>query len=767
MTGGDLTGFVEQFGFYSSNGEYNGSIYDDLAWNETHRYIKTRAEAQLDVTYAVFEGLVALMAVVGNAMVIVVFKRERRLRRRTNFYIVSLAAADFLVGLLGVPFAVLSSVGLPRNLHACLFTISLLIVLCTISIFCLVAVSVDRYWAILHPMAYSRNVRTKTAIVIISLCWLAGSIIGFLPLFGWHETPQEDTCLFLKVMDYDYLVFLYFATIITPALVMLAFYAHIYRVIVRQLRQIVTMNPSGGLSSDSRRSSESSRIRVSTMKSCKSGRGGTMLRVLGAAQKREVKATQNLSIIVMFFMVCWIPLYTINFIVAFCRDCRIPSTLMFFCIILSHLNSAVNPLLYAYHLKDFRAALRNLIMSMLGYDVTTQELNYRASLASQQQQFAQRHSIVDKRLSLQPKVYIDSPVYHRTQQQLRQQQSKLLQQRSLERSESGASFQSFNKKRLISTTRSEPGSPNVIVSNSAVNASPAGSTCSSPSLRYEMSAAGGLLLDVTASHRGKYEMWGIAEVSSINEDSGLRKSLDNVDDNGDDRKDNDELADTISVEVEISDCRENEMIDYPSDRDQLPHLCYRLTEEDRNLSSLYNIVMSKRRSHSTCCILNVPSSNEQHTFECVYLIESHSPTRILQSPNNNVVNKTNHIEKLCTNPQVCSLSRVDNENNNCNQHHYSKHASSPNFSSYSEQSGDYESPPVSKSFSLFNSANNGQSLRKSQEGAHVDAKAANIPPTTHSSLLKSFITGRGADAPQIQHRIRSFKLNKRSHSNDK
>ncbi|EAT35886.2 AAEL011970-PA, partial [Aedes aegypti] len=192
---------------------------------------------------------------------------------------------------------------------------------------------------------------------IISLCWLAGSIIGFLPLFGWHETPQVDTCLFLKVMDYDYLVFLYFSTIITPALIMLAFYAHIYRVIIKQLRQIVTMNPSGGLSSESRRSSESSRIRISAIKPgrCKSnGHGGTMLRVLGAAQKREVKATQNLSIIVLFFMICWIPLYTINCVVAFCRDCTIPPTLMLFCIILSHLNSAVNPLLYAYHLKDFR-----------------------------------------------------------------------------------------------------------------------------------------------------------------------------------------------------------------------------------------------------------------------------------------------------------------------------------------------------------------------------------------------------------------------------
>lgn len=119
---------------------------------------------QLNYYYTVLELLVALVACVGNALVITVFHRERRLRKRTNYYIVSLAMADFLVGVLGIPFAILASIGLPTNLYGCLLTLSTLVVLCTISIFCLVAVSIDRYWAILYPLAYSRNVRTKTAI---------------------------------------------------------------------------------------------------------------------------------------------------------------------------------------------------------------------------------------------------------------------------------------------------------------------------------------------------------------------------------------------------------------------------------------------------------------------------------------------------------------------------------------------------------------------------------------------------------------------------
>ncbi|XP_017008663.2 uncharacterized protein AdoR isoform X1 [Drosophila takahashii] len=367
--------------------------------------------SELNIPYTVFEVLVAIVSIIGNVLVIIVFRRERKLRRRTNYYIVSLAMADLLVGSLGIPFAILASIGLPRNLHACLFTVSLLVVLCTISIFCLVAVSVDRYWAILYPMAYSRNVRTRTAIFIISMCWVAGTIVGFLPLFGWHaDVNHNQECLFVEVMDYNYLVFLYFATIITPALLMLAFYTHIYRVIIKQVRQIVTMNPASDLS----RRSSAAVVQVTTPG--RAGHTGTMLRVLGAARKRDVKATQNLSIIVLFFMICWIPLYTINCIKAFCPDCYVHPKLTLFCIILSHLNSAVNPVLYAYHLKDFRAALKNLLLKMMGVDIDQQaEAIHRFSVASQHR----LQSMDSNMRSTQPRLYVGeySPIWLRQQQE--------------------------------------------------------------------------------------------------------------------------------------------------------------------------------------------------------------------------------------------------------------------------------------------------------------------------------------------------------------
>lgn len=139
-----------------------------------------------------------------------------------------------------------------------------------------------------------------------------------------------------------------------------------------------------------------------------------MLRLLNsAAQKREVKATQNLSIIVAFFMICWIPLYTMNCINAFCRECLINETLIYFGIVLSHLNSAINPLLYAYHLKDFRGALLRLLTCANEQDV---QFRPSQSIASQQQH--RISSQIIQRRSYESRSYIDSPVWKREQRQL-------------------------------------------------------------------------------------------------------------------------------------------------------------------------------------------------------------------------------------------------------------------------------------------------------------------------------------------------------------
>ncbi|CAK1581695.1 unnamed protein product [Parnassius mnemosyne] len=188
-------------------------------------------------------------------------------------------------------------------------------------------------------------------------------------------------------MDYNYLLFLYFATIVTPSVLLAAFYAHIYRVVVKQMSAVVTVEGGHGRNTS-----------------------GTMLRVLGAAQKREVKATRNLAIIVFFFIVCWIPLYTINAIKAFLPELDIPNPLTYFCIIFSHLNSAINPLLYAYHLKDFRAALKGLICNIIGRGVPLPAA-YRPPMPVRRPALERCNALRER-----PRVYVNSPIWLRQKQ---------------------------------------------------------------------------------------------------------------------------------------------------------------------------------------------------------------------------------------------------------------------------------------------------------------------------------------------------------------
>ncbi|CAN7986910.1 unnamed protein product [Ixodes hexagonus] len=75
----------------------------------------------------------------------------------------------------------------------------------------------------------------------------------------------------------------------------------------------------------------------------------------------RARTAKTLFSVVIFFMICWFPLYTLNCVKAFCVHCDPPQWVFDSLIVLSHLNSALNPFLYAYRMKDFREALQRLL----------------------------------------------------------------------------------------------------------------------------------------------------------------------------------------------------------------------------------------------------------------------------------------------------------------------------------------------------------------------------------------------------------------------
>ncbi|XP_069475963.1 adenosine receptor A2a [Ambystoma mexicanum] len=295
-----------------------------------------------NLIYIVLELLIAVLAVLGNVLVCWAVWLNSNLQNATNYFVVSLAVADIAVGVLAIPFAITISTGFCAAFHGCLFIACFVLVLTQSSIFSLLAIAMDRYIAIRIPLRYNGLVTSQRANGIIAICWVLSFIIGLTPMLGWHAKIQDESnstncsetmveCLFEKVVTMDYMVYYnFFACVLVPLLLMLGIYLKIFMAARRQLKQMEHKMVHGGRSR-------------STL-------------------QKEVHAAKSLAIIVGLFAVCWLPLHIINCFTLFCKHCyRPPLLVMYVAIILSHFNSVVNPLIYAYRIREFRMTFRKII----------------------------------------------------------------------------------------------------------------------------------------------------------------------------------------------------------------------------------------------------------------------------------------------------------------------------------------------------------------------------------------------------------------------
>ncbi|XP_069471330.1 adenosine receptor A2b [Ambystoma mexicanum] len=298
--------------------------------------------------YITIEVIIAILSIAGNVLVCWAVAINSTLKNATNYFLVSLAVADIAVGLLAIPFAITISIGFETDFHGCLFFACFVLVLTQSSIFSLLAVAVDRYLAIKIPLRYKSLVTGKRARATIAIIWILSFVIGLTPLMGWNRWDYECganrtrnmteagcsvKCLFESVVTMSYMVYFnFFGCVLLPMLIMLGIYIKIFMVARKQLRQIELKCIS----------SDNSRTIRSTL-------------------QKEVNAAKSLAIIVGLFAFCWLPVHILNCFNLFAPELEKPSEVMFTGIILSHANSVVNPIIYAYKIQDFRCTFRKII----------------------------------------------------------------------------------------------------------------------------------------------------------------------------------------------------------------------------------------------------------------------------------------------------------------------------------------------------------------------------------------------------------------------
>ncbi|XP_033647018.1 probable G-protein coupled receptor No9 [Asterias rubens] len=271
--------------------------------------------------------ILGILIVVGNIVVIVVILRNEVLHQTGYYYIVSLTAADLLVGVNCILEAAMMRV-VVDNPRWCLVRVAFLILASIASILSVFGIAYDRYIAITSPMAYTQRVGQFQARVIVSMIWIIAVSIGLLPLMGWnHLAGYQGCCSLLSALSSSYMLFLTFACYIPPLLVQLYFYACILQISRHQARRIADLQRNTCV-------------------------------VRNVRTLRTNKALKTLTVVIGCFLLTWTPFFVVLAIDALCgEDCHLTNIIQSCLVPLGFTNSFLNPFVYAFWSRDFRESM--------------------------------------------------------------------------------------------------------------------------------------------------------------------------------------------------------------------------------------------------------------------------------------------------------------------------------------------------------------------------------------------------------------------------
>ncbi|RWS31886.1 G-protein coupled receptor-like protein [Leptotrombidium deliense] len=327
--------------------------------------------------------LIILFTTISNILVIYAVLTYPPLKKSQNLLLISLALADISCAVLVMPVNVYwNLVGdWPFNSAFCKFHLSSDSTLCTASVLNLVAIALDRYWAIFDPIKYTYRRTTKFIVLMALFAWILAIIIVVLPAIGfqfWFKWPA-DICDF----PVGFILYLTTGQFIAPLIIMSIIYFMIYLAIKKKMRtrknkcvnMVFVHSSNDGKSSGSQETAIESTMEEISLEVSENTRQQTINndvsikypQFIKEKQKisiaRERKAVKVLGIVVGVFVVCWLPFFVLDNIYYFWPQLeeQVPYIITNIIYWLGYVNSTCNPIIYTIFNRDFRKAFKKIL----------------------------------------------------------------------------------------------------------------------------------------------------------------------------------------------------------------------------------------------------------------------------------------------------------------------------------------------------------------------------------------------------------------------
>ncbi|XP_066513275.1 galanin receptor type 1-like [Hoplias malabaricus] len=316
---------------------------ETLLWSheqaDTNQTAKDSIGPEVVLVPVIF-GCIFFLGIVGNALVMVVIGRIKsgRSRSTTNIFILNLSIADLSFLLFCVPFQA-TIYSLPEWIFGAFLCKSVhyfVTVTMLVSIFTLVAMSVDRYVAVVLSKKSPCIRNRRNALLGVWLIWLL-SLVFAVPVAQHQvvtnhpDAPNSSFCWEVwgeRLARQTYKVTILVIGYLLPLVLITCCYA---RVLYHLHKKIKNMSKK--------------------------------------SERSKRKTAQTVLLVVAAFLLCWMPHHIIGMWVEFgdfpLNDASFAFRIVSHC--LAYGNSCVNPILYAFLSENFRKSCRQVFTCHLFY----------------------------------------------------------------------------------------------------------------------------------------------------------------------------------------------------------------------------------------------------------------------------------------------------------------------------------------------------------------------------------------------------------------